>query len=49
MRQATVSALESGKQQRVDFATLDRLCAALGCGIADLLEREGKARKRGRS
>lgn len=45
VRQATISELESGKKQRLDFGILDRLCAALGVDPGELLERE---KKRGR-
>lgn len=43
--QSTISELESGKQQRVDFATLDRLALALNVEPGELLEREKKRRR----
>lgn len=46
VRQATISELESGKRQRADFAVLDRLAAALGCGIGELLERESSRKRK---
>jgi len=30
--------LARGKAQRLDLATLDRICSALGCGVGELLE-----------
>lgn len=53
VRQATISDLENGKSQRIEFALLDALCAALERALGrevtpgELLEREVK-RKRGR-
>lgn len=47
VRQATISELESGKKQRLDFEILDRLCTALGVAPGELLEQE-KGRKRGK-
>lgn len=44
--QDTISKLESGRQTRVDFATLDRLALALGVEPGELLEREGKRKRR---
>lgn len=35
--QPTISQLETGKQQRADFAVLERLARALGVQIGDLL------------
>ena len=46
VRQATISELETGKTRRVDLDVLDRLCAALKCEPGDLLEREGKKRRK---
>jgi len=34
----TVFALYHDQASRIEFATLDKLCRALGCGVADLLE-----------
>jgi putative transcriptional regulator len=34
----TVHNLYSGKSNRVDFDTLDKLCRALGVGVGDILE-----------
>ena len=45
VRQATISELESGKAQRIDFATLEKLADALGVEPGLLIERE--PRKRG--
>lgn len=47
VKQSTISELETGKQQRIDFAVLDRLAAALDVSVGELLERDGK-RRRGR-
>lgn len=46
VRQATISELESGKKQRIDFGILERLAVALGVEPGELLVRE--KRKRGR-
>jgi putative transcriptional regulator len=50
VRQATISELESGKAQRADFMTLERLAFALDVEVRDLFERgpstTGKAKKR---
>lgn len=35
---SVVSGLSSGRAQRVDFRTLDRLCRALNCTPGDILE-----------
>jgi len=48
VRQATISELESGKRQRIDFHILDRLADALGVEPGELLAREWKRRVRGR-
>jgi DNA-binding Xre family transcriptional regulator len=44
VRQATISELESGKKQRLDFEILERLAVALNVEIGELLilERKGK-------
>jgi len=42
VNQATISELESGKQQRADFDTLERLATALGVSLARLFEAAGK-------
>ena len=54
VRQPTISALETGTSQRIEFDLLDRLCAVLGKKLSraiepgDLLKRgPGTARKRG--
>lgn len=47
VRQATISELESGRKQRLDFGILERLADALGVEPGELLERDGK-RKRSR-
>jgi putative transcriptional regulator len=49
VRQATISALETGKQQRIDLPVLDRLCAALDVEPGQLLEREPDKPKRRRA
>lgn len=38
LRRDTISALERGKSQGIDFSTLARLCDALSCTPNDLLE-----------
>ena len=38
LRRDTISALERGKSQGIEFDTLARLCDALGCMPNDLLE-----------
>ena len=35
---ANLHALAKGKTRRIDFATLDAICAALGCSVGDILE-----------
>lgn len=35
---STINELIHGKTLGVRFATLDAICAALGCGVEDLLE-----------
>jgi transcriptional regulator with XRE-family HTH domain len=46
VRQATISDLETGKSGRIDLEVLDKLCRVLGVEPGDLLEREGKKRRR---
>jgi putative transcriptional regulator len=36
---SVVSGLMTNRTERVDFKTLDKLCAVLDCGPGDLLER----------
>jgi putative transcriptional regulator len=44
---STINALYHEKTERIEFATLDRLCEVLGCGVEELLERvPGKRRGR---
>jgi len=38
LSRSTISMLYNEKAGRIDFKTLDKLCAALGCQPADLLE-----------
>lgn len=35
---STINALYHGKTERIEFATLDRLCEILGCGVGEILE-----------
>ncbi len=42
----TVNAIANNKTTRVDLATLDAICKALGCEPGELLERTGKGRNR---
>jgi putative transcriptional regulator len=35
---STINALYHAKTERVEFATLDALCEALGCGVGEILE-----------
>jgi putative transcriptional regulator len=35
---SALHALARGKTSRLDLATLDKLCAALGVGVGDILE-----------
>jgi DNA-binding Xre family transcriptional regulator len=37
LRRDTISALERGQSHAIEFATLARLCDALGVGVSDLL------------
>jgi putative transcriptional regulator len=34
---STINALYHGKTERIEFATLEKLCEVLGCGVGDLL------------
>lgn len=43
---STINELAHGKTQSVRFATLDAICAALGCGVDDLLEYVPDTRRR---
>ncbi len=38
VNRSTVTALANDRASRVELATLERLCVALGCQLADLLE-----------
>ena len=38
LNQGDISRIESGQRQNVSLATLDRLCAALGCPVDELVE-----------
>ena len=44
---STINDLYHNKTRRVELDTLDALCAALNCGVADVLE-YATERKRGR-
>jgi putative transcriptional regulator len=35
---STINALYHEKTERIEFATLERLCEVLGCEVGDLLE-----------
>ena len=35
---STINALYHGKTERIEFATLERLCEVLSCRVGDLLE-----------
>lgn len=35
---STINALYHGKTERVEFATLNKLCEVLGCGVGEILE-----------
>lgn len=35
---STINALYHGKTERVEFATLDKLCEVLGCEVGEILE-----------
>jgi putative transcriptional regulator len=48
VRQAAISAIETGARQRIDLDILDRLCSALDVEPGELLERE-KPKRRGRT
>ena len=44
----TINAIAQNRTTRVDLATLDALCGALGCAPGELLERETpKPRRKG--
>ncbi len=43
---SSINAMYHNKTQRVEFATLDALCAALRCEPGDLLVRDSKGRSR---
>ena len=45
---STINALYHGKTERVEFGTLEAICAALDCGVGDLIEYVPE-KKRGRS
>ena len=34
---STINALYHGKTERVEFATLEKLCEVLGCGVGDII------------
>jgi putative transcriptional regulator len=42
---STINALYHGKTERVEFATLDKLCEVLGCEIGEILERVAEVRR----
>jgi putative transcriptional regulator len=45
---STINALYHGKTERVEFATLEALCAVLGCEVGDILQHvRGSERGRG--
>lgn len=35
---STINALYHGKTERVEFATLNKLCEVLDCGVGDIIE-----------
>lgn len=41
--EANLSILRSGKARGVRFATLNRICCALGCEVGDILRCDGQA------
>jgi putative transcriptional regulator len=43
LTEANLSLLKSGKVKGVRFATLEKICAALGCQPGDLLEYRAEA------
>jgi putative transcriptional regulator len=45
---STINALYLEKTERVEFATVEKICEALECGVGDLMEYVPE-RKRGRS
>ncbi|MBI4543543.1 MAG: helix-turn-helix transcriptional regulator [Gemmatimonadetes bacterium] len=45
---STINALYHGKTERVEFATLEALCAVLGCEVGEVIEYVPE-KKRGRS
>jgi putative transcriptional regulator len=46
VRQATISALETGKARRIDFSTVERLAKALGVDPHQLFETVPAKRRR---
>jgi putative transcriptional regulator len=46
---STINALFHEKTERIEFATLEKLCEVLECGVGDVLvrEQEVKAERRG--
>ena len=48
VRQAAISHLETGRAQRIDLNVMERLCKALSCDPADLLNLTPGQRKRRR-
>lgn len=43
---STINALYHGKTERVEFATLDKLCEVLDCGVGELLSFASETRPR---
>ncbi len=35
---STINALYHGKTERVEFATLEKICEVLECGVGDIIE-----------
>jgi putative transcriptional regulator len=42
---STINALYHGKTERVEFATLDKLCEVLSCEVGEILERVSEDRR----
>jgi putative transcriptional regulator len=40
---STINALYHEKTQRIEFATIEKLCEVLGCGVGDVLVHEQDA------
>ena len=42
---STINALYHEKTERIEFATLEKLCEVLECGVGDVLQRTVETRK----